>query len=154
MRERVDKLLDEYERGELSREEFAQAIANMASISEEPSTSAVFRARTINHVTLKVTDLERSRAFYQEMFGLPLNKRTEDGCILGLGNSFFGIYQTETAGFDHICMGIDAFRFDSIMKQLQQDYPHLKPRSLGERVFLYDPDGIKVQLSAVDYPGV
>lgn len=92
--------------------------------------------------------------FYQEMFGLPLNKRTEDGCILGLGSSFLGVYQTDTVGLDHICIGIDAFQFDPVMERLSRDHPTVKSKFRDERVFLDDPDGIKLQLSPVDYPGV
>lgn len=153
MRDRINRLLDEYERGALSREAFAHAVADIASVSTEPSASSVFQGRTLNHVTLKVSDLDRSRVFYQEMFGLPLRKRTDDGYILGIGNSFLGIYQTDTVGLDHVCIGIDAFEFDPVMERLSRDHPTVKPRSRGDRAFLEDPDGIRFQLSAVDYPG-
>ena len=38
---------------------------------------APFRFRSFNHVTLTVSDLQRSMAFYQGLFGLPL--QTQQG---------------------------------------------------------------------------
>jgi len=107
----------------------------------------------LNHITLKVSHLERSRHFYQEMFGLPVSKQTDDGYNLGLEDSFLGIYETESAGLDHVCIGIAAFQFDLVMEKLNQGPPFLKPTCRGQRIFLHDPDGIRIQLSSVDYRG-
>jgi catechol 2,3-dioxygenase-like lactoylglutathione lyase family enzyme len=153
MRERIDALLNEYEQGGLTREEFTRAIETLTAGSAEPCSSSVFQGRTLNHVTLKVSDLERSRSFYQEMFGLPVTKRTRDGYIFGLGTSFLGIYSTNAVGVDHFCLGIDGYEFDSVMELLASHCPTLKRHSRDDRAFVHDPDGIRIQLSAVDYPG-
>jgi len=108
----------------------------------------------LNHVTLKVSHLERSKKFYQEMFGLPVTKQTDDGYNLGLEDSFLGMYETKNAGLDHVCIGIAEFEFDRVMEKLKQGPPSLNPSQRGQRVFLEDPDGIRIQLSSVDYRGL
>jgi catechol 2,3-dioxygenase-like lactoylglutathione lyase family enzyme len=154
MKEMIENLLDDYERGSVSRAQLVETLADMAAWPQSRPPSSVFRGRTLNHVTLKVSHLERSREFYQEMFGLPVTKQTDDGYNLGLEDSFLGIYKTETVGLDHICVGIAEFEFDPVMEKLKQCPDSLKPRYKGRRIFLQDPDGFRVQLSAVDYRGL
>lgn len=155
MRKNVERLLDELERGVISRAQFAQAVTSLAQAEDAPAaTPAVFAGRSINHLTFRVADLERSRQFYQDMFGLTMNKKTHDGYILGMGRSFLGIYQGSSVGFDHACFGVENYEIEQVMARLTNEFPQHKPRSLGERAFVYDPDGFKIQLSSVDYPGV
>ena len=154
MREIIENLLDDYERGSVSRTQLVETLADMAASPQSRPASSVFRGRTLNHITLKVSDLERSKEFYQEMFGLSVSKQTDDGYILGLEDSFLGIYKTERVGLDHICLGIAAFQFDPVMEKLKQGPASLKPTCIGQRIFLHDPDGIRIQLSSVDYRGL
>jgi catechol 2,3-dioxygenase-like lactoylglutathione lyase family enzyme len=154
MKERIENLLDDYERGSVTRTQLVEALAAMAAAPQSRPASSVFRGRTLNHITLKVSHLERSRDFYQEMFGLAVTKQTDDGYNLGLEDSFLGIYQTNNAGLDHVCIGIAEFQFDLVMEKLKQGPPSLKPTCRGQRIFLQDPDGIRIQLSSVDYRGL
>jgi hypothetical protein len=39
------------------------------------------------------------------------------------------------------------------MEALARRHPTLKRNSRDDRAFVYDPDGIRIQLSAVDYTG-
>jgi catechol 2,3-dioxygenase-like lactoylglutathione lyase family enzyme len=154
MKETIENLLNDYERGVVNRAQLVATLADMAASSQSRPASSVFRGRTLNHVTLKVSNLERSREFYQQLFGLPVTKQTDDGYNLGLEDSFLGIYKTETVGLDHICVGIAEFEFDPVMEKLKQCPDSLKPTYRGRRIFLQDPDGFRVQLSSVDYRGL
>ena len=62
MKQAIENLLDDYERGTVTKTELVQALAAMAAPRSQPASS-VFRGRTLNHVTLKVSHLER----YQEL---------------------------------------------------------------------------------------
>jgi catechol 2,3-dioxygenase-like lactoylglutathione lyase family enzyme len=153
MKQAIENLLDDYERGTVTKTQLVQALAAMAAPRSQPASS-VFRGRTLNHVTLKVSHLERTKNFYQEMFGLPVTKQTDDGYNLGLEDSFLGMYETKNVGLDHVCIGIAEFEFDRVMEKLKQGFPSLNPSQRGQRVFLEDPDGIRIQLSSVDYRGL
>jgi catechol 2,3-dioxygenase-like lactoylglutathione lyase family enzyme len=154
MKQTIQKILDEYDRGTLSRTEVVETLTAIAAAPPSRPASSVFRARTLNHMTLRVSDRERSKAFYQEMFGLPVINQTDDGYNLELEDSFLGIYQAEKIGLCHFCIGIANFQFESVMERLKQGPGFLEPTSRGRRVFLRDPDGINIQLSAVDYRGL
>jgi catechol 2,3-dioxygenase-like lactoylglutathione lyase family enzyme len=149
MKHEVEELLDAYESGNVSRTELIEKLAALATAPR--SRSSIFRGRTINHITLRASDLERSRAFYQQIFGLPVISRTDDGYNLELEDSFLGIYQAETVGMCHFCIGIANIQYQEVMEKLKQEPAFLDPSSHGRRVFFRDPDGIQVQLSAVDY---
>ena len=70
MKQAIENLLDDYERGTVTKTQLVQALAAMAAAPQSQPASSVFRGRTLNHVTLKVSHLERTKNFYQEMFGL------------------------------------------------------------------------------------
>ena len=154
MKQTIENLLNDYERGSITKAQLVEALAGMTASPQSRPASSVFRGRTLNHITLKVSHLERSREFYQEMFGLPITKQTDDGYNLGLEDSFLGIYEAENTGLDHVCIGIAAFQFDPVMEKLKQGPAFLNPTSKGRRIFLNDPDGIRIQLSSVDYRGL
>ena len=76
MEDSVENLVTLFENGTLNRQQFIQGLlAVMAPISmaahahADTSTSSTFRGRSLNHVTLSVTDVERSQEFYSRLLG-------------------------------------------------------------------------------------
>ena len=70
MQDAVENLVTLFENGTLNRQQFIQGLlAAMAPLSivahaqADTSTTSTFRGRSLNHVTLSVTDVERSQAF-------------------------------------------------------------------------------------------
>ena len=62
-------------------------------------STAVAQGKTINHVSLAVTDVEKSAAFYSKLLGLKEVSRPGNGGInLGLGGSFLGGFLGILAG--------------------------------------------------------
>ena len=72
----IDRLLNEYERGRLSRRELLGALALLAAgaaASTRDAAAAPIGAVTqMNHVSIFVPDVEKSKQFYQDTFALPV----------------------------------------------------------------------------------
>jgi len=156
MNDHIDVLLSAYERGGCTRRQFIAAVSALLSVPSLGQTQVTppFVARGLNHVTVNVTDVNRSRDFYQHLLGLPVLRQDKDGCDLSMGStSFLGIYGShEKACIDHFCIGID--RFD-----LQATKQKLAAMSIdatieyGNQLYFRDPDGLRVQVSSPDYRG-
>src|SRR3979409_1814118 len=72
----VENLVTLVENGTLNRQQLIQGLlAAIAPISvvahaqADTSTTPTFRGRSLNHVTLSVTDVERSKEFYSRLLG-------------------------------------------------------------------------------------
>jgi hypothetical protein len=86
-------LLDRYETGNLSRREFLGAVTALTlSPSTGPTEPAVGVAKELNHATLFVRDIQASRVFYQNLFGMPILTRQPPGLNLATGSGFVGLY--------------------------------------------------------------
>jgi len=90
------------------------------------------KAATLNHVTLKVDNVQRSSKFYQDVFGMPLNQHSDETHILGVGKSFLGIEQKPNApAMDHFDLGIANFKADEVVAKLKAR--NLSWRRVGRR---------------------
>ena len=77
------------------------------------SSQLGMHAVSLNHVTVRVPDVERTSQFYQELFGMPLKQHSEKTHILGVGKSFFGIERKDGGpALDHYDFGIAGFSAD------------------------------------------
>src|ERR1700722_2585371 len=160
MIEIIERMLNEMERGNLSRRELVVSLAALAvgasTAAGAPAASSKtgFQAVSINHVSVRVPDIHRTSQFYQEFFGMPLRQQSATVIILGVGDSFFGIEQAQgnTASVDHFDFGIANFNADNVRAKLRER--GLKPDSTSKESFkFYDPDGFQLQVNAIDYKG-
>jgi catechol 2,3-dioxygenase-like lactoylglutathione lyase family enzyme len=161
MHEPLETLLDSYEAGHLDRRQLIGALVAMTlglpSSRTAPGSIAPLRARTINHVTLSVGDLGRSKAFYRQLLGIEARNENARSCQFPLENGFVVLdtYPGEDGhprGLDHVCFGIDNFGATEVFERLRRDQPGLRPTlEYGTQVYVRDPDGARVQLSAADY---
>ena len=74
MKNNISKLLEAYEKGKMSRRTLIQGLALLAAGSSA-AEAAGFQGASINHVSLQVSNLQRSTDFYQRAFGCMVNKR-------------------------------------------------------------------------------
>lgn len=156
MERTIDQMLSSYEQGEVSRREFVQALTALAAIPTalyREANAFVFKGRNLNHVTLSVSDVQRSRDFYHNLLGFPVIKQDEKGCNLAVGDRFISLYRYDKPGYiDHFCIGIDGFSLETVKAALAQQ--GVNPTiEFGTQVYFRDPDGNRVQLSAADYKG-
>jgi glyoxylase I family protein len=129
---------------------------------------------SIAHVRLTVTDIERSRQFYESVFGWPVlleipenaDEATKNqlsflfgGVIYDLGGTLIGLRPVATDRFDENRVGLDhiAFRLDS-KAELDAAAEHLEEvgvshepiKDIGPSYILEfrDPDNIALELTA------
>ncbi|MBI4477585.1 MAG: VOC family protein [Acidobacteria bacterium] len=155
----LDQLLDAYDAACISRRELLGALsaflaAAPANAAAEPAIGTV---KQLNHVTMFVQDVQKSVAFYQDLFGMPVLTRQDPGMNLNAGTGFLGIYpaQKRAPAIDHVCLGLEQFDADAVLKKLTDRGLKANIRLRGDTKELYfsDPDGIRVQLQDVKYRG-
>ena len=166
----------------IDRRNFCQSAIAVGAVGAFPLSAALAQARaasipvrTLNHVTLLVSDVQRSIDFYQSLFGMPLQASTGAASKLtvGSGPQFITIAgANNSAGIDHFCFGIDGFDLDRLLRALaEHGLSRTDTRSpMTVRVsirgaeqggapkgtpelYIYDPDGIALQLQDTGYCG-
>jgi catechol 2,3-dioxygenase-like lactoylglutathione lyase family enzyme len=183
MRETIDQLLIAYDEKRISRRQLIGALLMVSAtgplsadagqqkpavnLTGTPPSNALFRGRIVNHVTLRVKNVDDSRRFYQELLGASvlLDGRTSEqtGPVdLLLGESFVTVSGGRgTAGIDHFAIGLDPWPgADRALQIVQGRFPNSEARvnqnevskaAEVRSVMLKDPDGISVQLGSVKY---
>jgi glyoxylase I family protein len=131
-------------------------------------------SNSIAHVRLTVTDIERSRQFYESVFGWPVlievpenaDEATRDqlsflygGVIYDLGGTLLGLrpvatdrFHEDRAGLDHIAFRLGSKdELDSAATHLDGlDIDHGPVKDIGPSYILEvrDPDNIALELTA------
>ena len=180
MLHQIENLVMMFEGGQISRRQLAKALliasavplarASSAELAAQQASGAkpaepVFRGRIINHVTLSVTDIERSREFYQGLLGATVlldgSSYKTPWYDLQIGDSFVAVSAGKQPGIGHFAIGVDPWvSSDEALAKVQKRYPASKP-TVGQNplskakevrsVMLRDPDGIAVQIGHVKY---
>ena len=148
MEKTISQILASYEQGRLSRRGLIAGLVALLGSTRSVQAST-FKGMSLNHVALSVTDIQRSKAFYQKHFGLPVVRESENSCFLDLGPHFLALFRSSAAGMNHYCIAIDPYDADAVVETLKSE--GLKSRRSGNRVYFHDPDGIEVQVSARDH---
>jgi catechol 2,3-dioxygenase-like lactoylglutathione lyase family enzyme len=163
MIDKVENLLNDFESGKLTRRQVALSLAAIAAGALVSPLSRAddagpqsFPAISLNHVTLRVPDLEKTSRYYQEFFQMPLRQQSATVHILGVGNSFFGLEQgdkNEPGRLDHYDFGIAHFNADQIRAALRKRNLEIQDQRSSESFKFRDPDGFLVQVNGPDYVG-
>jgi catechol 2,3-dioxygenase-like lactoylglutathione lyase family enzyme len=148
MKGTISKLLEAYERGKMSRRELVQGLALLAAGSGTAS-AAGFQGNSVNHISLQVSNLQRSTDFYQRVFGCKVNKR-EGNNQLVFGKNFLVLRPGNPAAkVDHFAIGVDSFNKDSVTADLKaRGATPIDQQGGGFGFHVMDPDGFPVQISA------
>ena len=172
MTEAISVLVQQFQNGRLSRREVVTALAALFAATTEGAAqapTAPVAARTLNHVSISVTDIKRSAEFYQSLFGMRIISQQGtgnnpiaggDGSVInlapGAGPEFIGIYQGKPVGdIGHFCLGVQKFDADRVLAALTSRGVKASIRTRGQsrEIFLTDPDNISVQLTDATYCG-
>jgi catechol 2,3-dioxygenase-like lactoylglutathione lyase family enzyme len=150
----VDDMVQRFERGRLSRRELIQGLSLLLAASQAraapsgPIQPVGIAAAGIDHVSVLVSDLERSAAFYQNLFGLTVLSEDKEHGILRLGSQhvIISIRKEKPYGtVDHFGVRVENFNKDAVTQTLRQH--GLKPDENWQYGYhLKDPDGVNVQL--------
>jgi catechol 2,3-dioxygenase-like lactoylglutathione lyase family enzyme len=160
----IDRLLGLYEGGKVSRRDLVKALGAVAL--GIPLRSSAHEAQppipvvSLNHVTCFASDIPRTVAFYQGLFGMPVLSDQGTGINLRAGSdtTFVGIYGAGTSPprIDHLCLGVQGFDVDRIMGILQergiQANVRMRDGAVPE-IYMSDPDGLRIQLQDPSYCG-
>ena len=159
----IDKLVDAFEAKRLSRRQLIAGLtALMAAGAEAQTVDKAAQGATLNHVSIAVTDVERSAEFYSKLLGLKEVSRPGNGGInLGLGTSFFGLYKLPNPGtVNHCCIGVGDYDADAIAAKLKSmgitatvDRNPLNSTNGVPQLYFNDPDKTRIQLAANGYQG-
>jgi len=149
MKGTISKLLEAYENGKMSRRDLVQGLAFLAASSGTASAAAAgFQGNSVNHISLYVSNLQRSTDFYQRTFGCTVNKRDGNNQLM-FGKNFLVLRPGNPAGkVDHFAIGVDGFKKDAVSADLTSRgaTPIDQQGDFGFHVV--DPDGFPVQISA------
>src|SRR5215470_2311744 len=142
MQDSVENLVTLFEKGTLNRQQLIQGllaamdpISMVADARADTSTLSTFRGRSLNHVTLSVTDVERSQEFYSRLLGGTMSCRsieTDKGAkvesaTLALSDCFIALFKLGEPKVHHFCVGVESFSIDAALEKLKSDFPESKP---------------------------
>jgi catechol 2,3-dioxygenase-like lactoylglutathione lyase family enzyme len=158
MIETLDALVSSYEHGTLTRRQLLNALAVVGTrpvVREQSDSGAVARGRVLHHVNVQVSDVARSEAFYRKLLGCGPSRRVQGPDNHGLdlaGSGAIILQKSETPGrIDHFCVGVDRFDADRMRAAARAAGFDRVQGTATDNFFVADPDGLRVQLSAVDW---
>jgi len=125
----------------------------------------MLRPKAIDHVGLKVMDMEKTLHFYQRL-GLTLLRTSgpnADGlrsAVLQVGSQELNVFshpelvaaakEDHSVGMDHFCLSVDAASVDDVIADLRRmgidTVGGPEKRRDGMALFVHDPDGVRVEL--------
>lgn len=172
----IEQLVKCYEGGRMTRRELVLALSALVmarpaggAAAQQGAAPAPIRVSTMNHVTLTVSDVQRSVEFYQRVLGLPLvttqgTERDWDAPavpVLGIGEGpqFIAFSQGDRPHINHYCLGMEGFDAAEIVARLAEHGIEARVRMRAdsdppaEELIFPDPDGIPVQIQDVSYCG-
>jgi catechol 2,3-dioxygenase-like lactoylglutathione lyase family enzyme len=125
----------------------------------------VLRPKALDHLALKVTDMDRALHFYHQVLGLELlrssgpNEAGGRSAVLQAGEQKIDVFsrpdfvsadKDKPVGMDHLCLLMEVESIDRLMAYLQQAGVEMfwgpVERHGTTSVYVYDPDGMHVEL--------
>ena len=153
----INKLLQDYERGTMTRRQLIQTLAVGATAVAGVGTAeaAPANATYINHVSMQVSDYRKTRDFYSGLFGMKVSG--DDGkaeCSLTCGQTVIIARNASgrpggKPGVDHLAYTLANWDTDKSVRPAVE--AELKRRGLTIRsteggFHVPDPDGFDVQM--------
>lgn len=120
-----------------------------------------------SHVAIRVTDLRRARRFYVELLGFAVALEIEGVVLVKAGSALLGIradaagakpgdrFDPHRVGLDHVSFAVDSVeQLDQMKRDLDaagvpNDGVHDEPDLNAKGLVFYDPDGIALELYAI-----
>jgi catechol 2,3-dioxygenase-like lactoylglutathione lyase family enzyme len=154
----------------MTRRDFVHGLAAFALFQRaaraQPPDRPVIRPKTLNHVAFFASDVRRTAAWYQELFGFAVQFRTDGSepvavLRIGSGPEFIALYPANGAkpGFKHMGFGVENFDRATVERALaahnvKGDWRTRKAAEGDvEELVLRDPDNLMIQVQDVRYSG-
>jgi catechol 2,3-dioxygenase-like lactoylglutathione lyase family enzyme len=156
----IDALISSYERGKLTRRQLLCALAlTTAPVALEAQTPSdgLMKGRNLHHVSVRVSDLTRSEAFYRNLFGFSPTRRVQGPDNQGFdlpGGALIILQKSDQPGrIDHFCVGVENFDAERLRTKVKSAGFAGVEGNASDNFFVSDPDGLRVQVSAPDWRG-
>ena len=123
------------------------------------------RPKALDHLALKVTDMDKTLHFYHQVLGLELlrtsgpNAEGGRSAVLQAGGQkidmfsrpdFVSADKDKPVGMDHLCLIVETASVEDLVAHLQQADVEIfwgpVTRHSTTSVYVYDPDGVHVEL--------
>ncbi len=118
-----------------------------AAYKKDPELNSILRGVDVNHVALRVSDVNRSVEWYQRLMGLNVISQTSNSAFLGLGDNFLALFRRrEGGGADHFCFSVEDYEPARVAAALAEH--GIESRQREDRIYFSDPNGLTVQVSA------
>ncbi|MDB6045438.1 MAG: hypothetical protein JWM63_3989 [Gammaproteobacteria bacterium] len=148
----ISDLVERFESGRLSRRELIGGLTLLMAAGQAPAEPAPqspgLIGNGIDHVSVLVSDLERSAKFYQSLFGLAVLSEDKPHGILRLGRKRVSVSirkETPYGTVDHFGVSVENFNKEAVTQVLTQR--GLTPQENWQYGFhVKDPDGVVVQM--------
>ena len=148
----ISSLVNRFEKGALTRRELVRGLTLLAAASataaEAQAQDTAIKAAKIDHISIQVSDLPRSLAFYQKMFGLTVLSEDKPNEIvrLGAGKVLVSLHHKRPTGLvDHFAIGVEKFDKDLVTRELKTRGANPED-NLDAGFHIIDPSGIGVQI--------
>jgi catechol 2,3-dioxygenase-like lactoylglutathione lyase family enzyme len=155
----VATMVEQFVSGRLTRRELVwgltalvAAAAGTAGAAQAPPPAGTFQALGLNHLALRVTDLDRSQAFYERHLGMT---RIPGGSgsprLMACGPHVLNLFKAAAPQMDHVCFTVPDYDAKAAEARLRAQM--VEPLVEDDRVHFLDPDGYKLQVGGPNAGG-
>jgi len=147
----INDLVTRFDRGSLSRRDLIQGLTVLAAAggaSQASAQTTPFKPTRIDHISIQVTDMARSREFYEKIFGLKVLSEDKENEIVRMGVTkiIVSLHRKAPVGIvDHFAIAIDDFDRDAVTAELAK-HGLMPEQNLDYGFYVRDPEGIPVQI--------
>lgn len=153
MEQAVSRLVDQFERGTVSRRGLIKGLTAIAAAGAAAKASAQetpFEPTAIDHISVQVEDLAPSIEFYQTIFGLSILNQDEPNKIVRMGpvggRVIVSLHEKGPTGIvDHYAIAIRDFDQSQVTTALAAHGLEAQ-QNLDYGFYVRDPAGIPVQI--------
>jgi catechol 2,3-dioxygenase-like lactoylglutathione lyase family enzyme len=156
----IGRMLQNFEKGNISRRQLIQGLTAVASgtsvVDSIPlygQTHRELKAVGINHLSYTVANYVRTRDFYSSLLGAKVAADEGTRCSLHVGDVVI-VARNSSGGptplIDHVAFSINDWKQDTVFAELTRRglNPQRPPSGSEENLAIKDPDGFMVQLMA------
>ena len=147
----ITDLVDQFDRGTLSRRHLIQGLTALAAAGgamPAAAQQAPFKSSRIDHISVQTSDLARSIEFYTKVFGLRVLSEDKANKIsrMGVTKVIVSLHEKPPVGIvDHYAIAIDDFDQAQVTAELAK--LGLKAEThLDYGFFVREPEGVPVQI--------
>ena len=156
----ISSMVEQFAAGRLSRRELVWGLAALVAAASGRGADAAqgqrppstFQALGLNHLALRVTDLDRSQAFYERHLGMTrIPSTAASPRLMACGPHVLNLFKADRPQMDHVCFTVPDY--DAVAAANRLRAQNVTPDVEADRVHFFDPDGYKLQVGGPNAGG-